>query len=211
MKKIVPLAILAVFVLSGCAVTRNSDGNEFASSTVRIRNRVRVLGMVGEIIETLDNEVATGVITRNRIEITSVGKGSTLFFVSNRFAEIALLGIDVSPTGAISHQILKHAEHPPTFLTSTTWSLIREDGSETIQFTTGNKGIYTVTGYSGESHSLNFSYMVTENEITLIFAVGGILITSGIIYGNVMTLLSIADYEYEVDLTFIKIEGDVQP
>jgi len=95
-------------------------------------------------------------------------------------------------------------------LTATTWSLIREDdSSETIQFISGNRGIYTFTEPSGASYSLNFTYMVSENDLTLIFAIEGILITSGVIYGNTIILLSIADYEDEVDLTFIKIEEDV--
>jgi len=75
--KMIVLLLLCIPFFWSC-VSKDQNENDFTSSTIRIRNHIRTLGMVGEIIETLDNEVATGVIMRNRIRITSVGEGSTL-------------------------------------------------------------------------------------------------------------------------------------
>jgi len=214
MNKIVISVFLLVFIFTGCATSNIGEG-DFVSSTLRIPNRTRSLGMVGETIETIDSEVATGYIPRirvplirRRIQITSVGEGSALLLVSNRMAQIAIIYIDVLPTGEISHRIIRHIDQPDytTFLTGTTWSLVHENGTETIQFFPGTRGTYTLTEIYGGSYFMHFRYIISGNEIVLLFTASGIMITIGAIYENSMTLVSIDDHQNETNLVFTKTE-----
>ena len=206
--KIVPF-YLFVLIFSGCA-TNNHINDKFISSTIKISNNIKTLGLIGENIETNDINVAMGVITRSRIQITSVGEGSALLFVSNKAAEIAIINIIVSQTGTTSiNTIVKYIDQPlNTILTGTTWIFTNEGGSETIQFISGTKGIYKIIESSGASHSLNFSYRISENEISLVFTINGIMYTTGTITENSITLSNIDDDENKIHLKFTKVSNN---
>jgi hypothetical protein len=199
---------LFVSIFSGCA-TKN-DINKFISSTLIISNNIKTLGLIGENIETNNIDVAAGIITKSRIQITSVGEGSALLFVSNKSAEIAIINIIVSQTGAISiNTIVKYIDQPlNTILTGTKWIFTNEGDAETIQFISGTKGIYKIIESSGVSHSLNFSYRISENEISLVFTINGIMSTTGTITENSIILLNIDDDENQIYLKFTKASNN---
>jgi len=196
------LIVLLGFVFSGCAATRNLDGTEFAPATIRIPNRARTLGMIGENIESIFSDVATGVVPpirtpliRRRIRVTSVGEGFALLFVSNHMAQVAIISIEVLPTGKILHEVIKFTDQTSSpHLIDTTWSIVHEEGLETMQFISCTRGVYTFTDSSGASHSSAFNYIVSEdNEILIVFVAGEITAMSGSIFEDSMVLLSMGD------------------
>jgi len=205
MKKIVLFYFLA-FLLYCCTTSNDINKNNFSSSTISISNTKKFLGMIGKNIETNNSSVATGVIIRNKIRITSVGEGVALLFVSNNLAEIAIINIVVSQTGVISvYNIIKYIDQPSkTILTGTTWIYSHDNITETIKFISGTKGVYTISESSKKSYSMNFSYSISGNEISLIFTFNGIISTTGTITGNIMTLLSIDDDRNQIYVEYKK-------
>ena len=206
MKKIMLICLL-VFAFFGCATSNGTNKNDFKPSTIKIPNNIKTLGLVGRYAESDNTDVVTGIIKRNKLHITSRGEGIALLFISNNYAEIAIIYIVVSSTGNIT--LINTAKYTDesisTILTGTTWILNNDSGSETIRFVSGTKGLYTINESSGTSYSLNFSYRINENEISLVFVIDGIMITSGTISKNIMTLLSIDDEENQIYLEFYRL------
>ena len=182
MKKLV-VVFLITSVFSSCA------------SSKTIRNDFKTLGMIGTNVETNNPDVAIAKINKDEIIIKSVSEGSALLFIFNEAADITILELIVSKTGAIS--VVDMVEYTDsstnTILTDTIWSYSDDDGTETIQFKKGTKGIYTFTNIAGTSDSINFSYKILKNEITFIFVINEIKISKGIIAGNILHLLTIND------------------
>lgn len=209
LKKIVLFYFLAS-IFFGCASSKDiNKNNGFMSSTISMPNNKSTLGMVGKNIETNNGRVATGAIVKKKILITSAGEGAALLFVSNNSAEAAIINVVVSQTGEITvHNLVKYQDQPSkTILTGTSWVYDNADTREMIKFTSGVKGVYTVSKSTKTIHSLNFSYRVSDNDISLVFNINGMMFTKGTIAGNTMTLLSMDDDKDQINLAFNKINA----
>ena len=177
LKKLIVVFIIAV-IFSGCA------------SSKTIKNDVKTLGMIGTNVETDNPDVAKAKIEKDKIIIKSVSEGSAFLFIYNEASDITILELVVSKTGAIS--VINMVEYTDsstdTILTDTIWSYSDNDGTETVQFNKGTKCIYTFTDTAGSSHSINFSYRISKNEITFIFVIDGIELSTGLVAGNILQL-----------------------
>jgi hypothetical protein len=192
---IVIFLILACF--SGCA------------SSKTIKNDIKTLGMVGTNVETDSPDIATAKIKKDKIIIKSVSEGSAFLFIYNEAADITILELIVSKKGAVS--IIDMVEYTDsstnTILTDTTWAYSDDDGTETLQFSKGTKGIYIFTDTAGSSYSANFSYKMSKNEITFMFVVNGITVSTGLVAGNILHLQIIDDdISNEHTLSFRRIK-----
>jgi hypothetical protein len=176
---------LIVAIFSGCA------------SSKTIKNNIKTLGMIGTKVETANPDVATAKIKKSEIVIKSIAEGTALLIVSNNFADITILNVNVSKKRVISiENMVMYIEQESNYvLEDTMWSYSDKDGSERLHFYSGTKGIYTFTDPAGLSHSLNFSYKVSENKVILIFSLNGLTTTTGIISTNTITLQIIGDKE----------------
>ena len=103
MKKTVFFGLLVIglaFSFIGC--DNNPNGDDFTSSTNEtISNDINTLGLVGTIVSSNNENIATAVILSDKIKITSVGNGSAVITVSEGTKKAAI-NVAITKTGSIT-------------------------------------------------------------------------------------------------------------